>query len=360
MISFLACCTCALVSGQAWDHYPPPIDQVPATLVLASGQPQPKAATPTTPPPAAPAAASPTDAAKPDLLATLIEPGEPEKIASGMKFNEGPVWVKGSEGKPGYLLFSDIPSDTIFRLDPPKQGETATPTEFRKPTGHSNGLFLDRDGRLVICEHEGRVSRIEKDGSVAVLAAVWEGKSLNSPNDLCIMSDGSIFFTDPTYGMNKSLGKERSKELDFRGVYRIDYNGKLNLITKELSTPNGICLSPDEKTLYVTNHGKGEIWAYTLQGKNVVGEGKLLAQTKMGDRPAGADGIRVDEAGNIYTAGRGGIHVFKPSGEAIGIIGLEEGPTNLVFGDDDRRTIYATGGGGSIYRIRVKIPGAVK
>jgi sugar lactone lactonase YvrE len=305
-------------------------------------------------------AAAPPAAAEPDLVDEIVGPGEPEKIASGMKFNEGPVWVPGKDGKPGHLLFSDIPADTIFRLDPPKQGETATPTEFRKPSGHSNGLFLDKDGNLVICEHEGRVTRLTPDGKLAVLAAVWEGKSLNSPNDLCINSRGSIFFTDPPYGLGGSLGKARTRELDFCGVYRIDYNGKLSLLVKDLATPNGICLSPDEKTLYVTNHSKGEIWAFALKGNEIDGEGKVLAQTKSGSRSAGADGIRVDETGNIYVAGRGGIHVFKPSGEAIGLIGIPESPTNLVFGDDDRKTIYATGGGGSIYRIRVKIPGAVK
>lgn len=348
MIALFACCTGALITAQTLDSFPPRIDDVPATLVLASARFQPEPA------------AAPAPEAKPDLLTEMIGPGEPEKIATGHKFNEGPVWVPGKDGKPGYLLFSDIPADTIFRLDPPKPGETAAATEFRKPSGHSNGLFLDKEGSLVVCEHEGRVVRLTKEGGAAVLAAVWEGKSLNSPNDLCINSRGSIFFTDPPYGLGGSLGKPRTRELDFCGVYRIDYNGKLTLLDKKLGTPNGICLSPDEKTLYVTNHGKGEIWAYTLKGNNIDGEGKLLAQTKLGERSAGADGIRCDEAGNIYVAGRGGIHVFKPSGESIGLIAMEEGPTNLVFGDDDRKTIYATGGRGSIYRIRVKIAGAVK
>lgn len=351
MISLLACSACALVLAQPLDSIPAQVDEVPATLVLASARFQPETA---------PTALAPAAAEEPDLLVEIVAPSEPEKIASGMKFNEGPVWVPSKDGKPGYLLFSDIPADTIFRLDPPKQGETAEPTVFRTPSGHSNGLFLDKDGSLVICEHEGRITRLSPDGTLAVLAAEWEGMSLNSPNDLCINSRGSIYFTDPTYGMNKSLGKERARQLDFAGVYRIDYNGKLSLLARTHTTPNGICLSPDEKTLYVTNHSKGEIWAYTLKGNEVEGEGKLLAQTKSGSRSAGADGIRVDEAGNIYTAGRGGIHVFKPTGEAIGLIGIPESPTNLVFGDDDRKTIYATGGGGSIYRIRVKIPGAVK
>jgi len=352
MLSLLACGASALIVGQAWDYNPVSIDTVPATLVLAapSSYRQPE-------PAAAPEAKPAEDAGLKDIL----EPGEPEKIAGGLKFNEGPVWVPSKDGQPGYLLFSDIPADTIFRLDPPKAGEMATPAEFRKPSGFSNGLFLDRNGHLVICEHVGRVVRLDpKNQTVAVLAAVWEGKSLNSPNDLCIKSDGTIFFTDPTYGMNRSLGKERAAELDFRGVYRIDYNGKLNLLVRDLATPNGICLSPDEKTLYVTNHSKGEIWAYTLNGNEISGEGKVLATTKSGNRSAGADGIRTDEKGNLYTAGRGGIHVFSAAGESLGLIAMPESPTNLVFGGDDRKTIYATGGQGSIYRIRVKIPGAVK
>lgn len=353
MFSFLASCACAIVTGQAWDHNPPSIDQVPTTLVLASARFQPETAPPAPPAPAA-------DPAETDELKQIVEPGSPEKIATGMKFNEGPVWVPAKGEKPGYLLFSDIPSDTIFRLDPPKPGEMGEPKEFRKPSGHSNGLFLDAEGNLVICEHEGRVTRLRPDGSLGVLAAVWEGKSLNSPNDLCIKSNGAIFFTDPPYGLNRSLGKERARELDFCGVYRIDYNGKLNLLIRTLNTPNGIAFSPDESILYVTNHSRGEIWAYTMKGNAIDGEGKLLAQTKVGNRSGGADGIRVDETGNLYVAARGGIHVFKPSGDLIGIIGLEEGPTNLVFGDDDRRTIYATTGAGSIYRVRVKIPGAIK
>ncbi len=349
--SLLTCCVALLVHGQAWDYNPPAIDQIPATLIIASTHSQPGDKAPQ--PPA-------DTKAQPDELKSLIDPGEPEKIASGMKFNEGPVWVPAKGDKPGFLLFSDIPADTIYRLDPPKSGEMATPTEFRKPSGHSNGLFLDPDGRLVICEHDGRVTRLEANGSLGVLAAAWEEKSLNSPNDLCVKSDGTIFFTDPPYGLGGSLGKPRARELDFCGVYRIDYNGKLNLLVKTLGTPNGICLSPDEKTLYVTNHGKGEIWAYSLKTNAIDGEGRLLAKTKLGERSAGADGIRADEEGNLYVAGRGGIHVFKPSGDPIGLIGLPEGPTNLVFGDGDRKTLYVTGGQGSIYRIRVKIAGAVR
>ncbi len=350
MLLLALCCTSALLTVQAWDHAHPPIDQVPATLVLGSVV-----------QPDAPGATPPT--AAPDLLKEIVDPGTPERIATGGKFNEGPVWIPGKDGKPGHLLYSDIPSDTIFRLDPPETGKAAVPQEFRKPSGHSNGLFLDDRGELVICEHEGRVSRLGPKGTLAVLAASWDGKSLNSPNDACVRSDGVIFFTDPPYGLNKQLGKERKRELDFCGVYRIDTSGKLHLLVKDLGTPNGIALSVDEKTLYVANHGKGEIWAYPLRGKPAEGElleGKLIAQVQAGGRSAGADGLRLDTTGNLYVAARGGIHVFKPTGEVIGVIGLEESPTNLVFGDDDRKTIYATTGAGSIYRVRVKVAGAVK
>ncbi len=345
MLASVALIAALAATGQAWDT--PRIDDIPAALVLAATATQPEVD-------------EPAKDAAPDLLKELVDPGTPEKIASDLQFTEGPVWVPAKGDKPGYLLFSAIPSDTIYRLDPPKSGETGTPVEHRKPSGHSNGLFLDKDGNLLICEHEGRVVRIEKDGSVAVLAAVWEGKSLNSPNDLCVHSSGAIFFTDPPYGLRPPLGKARARELDFHGVYRIDYNGKLNLVTKDISTPNGICLSPDQKTLYVANYGKGEIWAFALKGTQVEGEGKIIAQLKMGSRNDSADGLRADEQGNLYVAGRAGIHVLRPTGESIGLIAMEEGPTNLVFGDDDGKTIYATTGRGSIYRIRVKIPGAVK
>lgn len=331
--------------GQGTDHWDIRVDQVPATLVLASArQPEPAAEKP----------------AAEDELTKLIAPGEPELIASGLKFTEGPVWVPGKDGKPGYLLFSDIPADTIYKLEPPKAGETGKPEVFRSPSGKSNGLILDAEGRLLVCEHAGRVIRIESSGEVTVLAEKWEDKKLNSPNDLCVGKDGSIFFTDPPYGLGGPLGFGRESETKFSGVYRIDPQGKLHLLVKDLETPNGIALSPDNKTLYVGNHGKGVVWSYPVNADGTVGEGKVLAELKAGQRRAGADGVRTDRDGNIYVgAGRSGVHVLKPSGELIGIIGLPSGATNLCFGGDDGRTLFVVAGG-SVYRLGVQVPGLGK
>ncbi len=340
-----ACLLVSTVLAQTSDFGGDRRDVMPATLVVAAARPQPE------PAPAQKPAAG-------DRLDQVVGPSEPELLASGLKFTEGPVWVPARDGQPGYLLFSDIPADTIYRLDMPKGGETSEPKVFRSPSGKSNGLILDREGRLVVCEHAGRVVRIEKNGDVTVLAEKWEDKKLNSPNDLCVGADGSVFFTDPPYGLGGPLGFARESETGFSGVYRIDPQGKLHLLVKDLETPNGIALSPDNKTLYVGNHGKGVVWSYPVNPDGTVGKGKVFAELKAGQRRAGADGVRTDRDGNVYVgAGRSGVQVLDPKGDLIGIIGLPRGATNLCFGGDDGRTLFVVAGD-SVYRLRVKVPGA--
>lgn len=346
LTAHLACLLAASALSQSSDFGGDRRDVMPATLVVhAAAWPQPEA----------------TPAEKPggtDRLEEIVGPSEPELLASGLQFTEGPVWVPAKNSQPGYLLFSDIPADTIYRLDPPKKGEIGKPEVIRKPSGKSNGLILDREGRLVICEHAGRVIRLETNGDVTVLAEKWEDKRLNSPNDLCVGKDGSIFFTDPPYGLGGPLGFARESETKIRGVYRIDPQGKLHLVIDDLETPNGIALSPDNTTLYVGNHGKGVVWSYAVKADGTVGEGKVFAELRAGQRRAGADGVRTDREGNVYVgAGRSGVHVLDPKGELIGIIGLPRGATNLCFGGDDGRTLFVVAGD-SVYSLRVKIAGS--
>src|SRR5581483_5320730 len=204
-----------------------------------------------------------------------------ERLADGFDWAEGPVWVPAGK----YLLFDDIPKNTTFKW---KAGEGIS--VYLKPSGYSgtapftgrepgaNGLALDREGRLLLCQHgDRRVVRQEKDGKLTVLADRYEGKRLNSPNDLCVKSNGDIFFTDPPYGLPK-IEKDPAKELDFQGVYRIPAKGGLTLLTKEMSRPNGIALSPDEKTLYVNNSdgAKPVVIAYTLKPDGTLGTGRVF------------------------------------------------------------------------------------
>ena len=238
-------------------------------------QPAPPPAQPVAPPPPPPSAGSIVER-DPALKAIVSADAKIEKLADGFIFTEGPIWVKeGGEG----LLFSDIPNNRIMKWTP-----DGTVAEFRKPSGYtgppapegsfvgSNGLTLDKEGRLILCEHgDRRVTRLEKDGELTVLADKYQGKRLNSPNDAAFKSDGSLYFTDPPYG----LFDEKKKELDFQGIYRRSAEGKLQLLNKELSRPNGLAFSPDEKTLYVANSDpEKKLWmAYDVAAQRHTFEG---------------------------------------------------------------------------------------
>src|SRR4051794_21984289 len=234
-------------------------------------------------------------------LNALVPPGAKiEKVVGGHDFTEGPMYMRE-----GYLLFSDIPRNTIYKWMP-----DGTESEFRKPSGYSgtdapkgafigsNGITLDKQGRLVICEHgNGRVVRIEKNDAVTVLADKYEGKRLNSPNDAVYKSDGSLYFTDPPYGFVKE-DEDPKKELKFNGVYRLQ-DGKLQLLTKELTRPNGIAFSPDEKILYVANSDpKKKIWMrYDVDADGSIKNGKVFFDATAETDPGGPDGMKVDTNG---------------------------------------------------------------
>ncbi len=285
-------------------------------------------------------------------------------------FAEGPVWVR--EGRSGYLLFSDIAANSIYKWTPDGKlsvflqnagftGTDTTQVGAEMPNGRlrvlligSNGLDLDPQGRLIIvAEGDRTIVRVEKDGTRNTLADRYEGKRLNSPNDLVVKSNGSIYFTDQTSGL-RNRDRNPTKELDFHGVFLIK-GGKLILLDKDPqgSAPNGIALSPDEKILYV--NGGRKIARYDVLPDDTIANGRLLLE-ETGDAPGTSDGMKVDSKGNIYCTGPGGVWIITPEGKHIGTIRLPQPPTNMAFGDADGRTLYITNRA-SLYRIRLNVAG---
>jgi sugar lactone lactonase YvrE len=268
-----------------------------------------------------------------------------EKVAGGFEFTEGPVWVPD-----GYLLFSDIPASTIYRWTP----GSVSAEVFRAPSGRSNGLTLDREGRLLACEHDRSLSRTEGDGSVVSLAERYEGKRLNSPNDVVVRSDGSIYFTDPPYGLPR---QEEGRELDFNGVYRLAPDGALTLLDDSFDRPNGLAFSPDERVLYVDDSRRGHIRAFDVQADGTLSNGLVFAEIREPGEQGVPDGMKVDVRGNVFCTGPGGIWVLDAAGEPLGVIRVPEVPANLAWGDDDLKTLYITARTG-LYRLRVRTGGA--
>jgi gluconolactonase len=283
-----------------------------------------------------------------------------ERLADGFDWSEGPVWVRDG----GYLLFSDVPQNTVFRW---KEG--AGISVFLKPSGAtgartsggeqgSNGLVLDPQGRLVLCQHgDRRVAR--RDGAAFVtLADRYQGKRFNSPNDAVFMSNGDLYFTDPPYGLAR-LNNDPAKELDYNGIYRVAKDGTVTLLTTEMTFPNGLALAPDEKTLYVANSDpKKAIWmAFPLNEDGTLGKGRIFfdATRWIGSKKGLPDGMKVDRAGNLFATGPGGLLIFDPDGSHLGTLATGQATANCGFGDDGS-TLYITA---DMYlcRIRVKTRG---
>ena len=265
-----------------------------------------------------------------------------EKVAGNFQFIEGPIWHPD-----GFLLFSDIPANIIYKFASNQQVEV-----FRRPSGQANGNTLDKENRLLTAEHENRrVSRTEKDGKVITLADRYEGKRLNSPNDLVVKSDGSIYFTDPSYGVSKD-----QEELGFYGVYRLAPDGKLTLLVKDLVLPNGIAFSPDEQKLYVNNSEAKYIAVFDVKPDGTVTNERLFADLKDASQGGVPDGLKVDLEGNVYSTGPGGVWILSPDGKVLGKISVPETATNVAWGESDRKTLYITANT-SLYRIRLKIAG---
>jgi len=272
----------------------------------------------------------------------LDESAKLEKVAGDFQFIEGPIWHPD-----GFLLFSDIPADIIYKFASNQQVEV-----FRRPSGKANGNTLDKENRLLTAEHENRrVSRTEKDGKVITLADRYEGKRLNSPNDLVVKSDGSIYFTDPSYGVSKDR-----EELGFYGVYRLAPDGKLTLLVKDLVLPNGLAFSPDEQKLYVNNSEAKYIAVYDVKPDGTVTNERLFADLKDASQDGVPDGLKVDLEGNVYSTGPGGVWILSPDGKVLGKISVPETATNVAWGESDRKTLYITANT-SLYRIRLKIAG---
>jgi gluconolactonase len=235
-----------------------------------------------------------------------------------------------------------------------------TPTEgistFRKPCNMSNGNAYDRQGRLVTCEHSSsRVTRTEHDGSITVLASHYNGKELNSPNDIVVRSDGTIFFTDPEFGRRKYYGRPRDSELDFRGVYLIKPSGELKLLADDFGQPNGLCFSLDETKLFVNDSPRRHIRVFDVDGDTVTG-GRVWAETGGVEGERTPDGMKIDSAGNLFCVGPGGIHVFDGEGARIGRILFPENVANFAWGEDDLKSLLVTAST-SLYRVRVEVPG---
>jgi gluconolactonase len=282
------------------------------------------------------------------------------KLAEGFQFTEGPIWVRDG----GYLIFSDPNANTQYKYT--RDGEL---TVFRHPSGYSgadiaeygqpgsNGLTLDQQGRLTINEHGNRrVTRLEKDGSLSVLADRYEEKRLNSPNDLVYRSDGTLYFTDPPFGLPKFFDDPR-KELSFSGVFSLR-NGKLQLVTTDLTGPNGIAFSPDEKYLYVTNwdEKKKVIMRYESRADGTVSNGMVFFDMTSAPGEDALDGMKVDQKGNLYVSGPGGLWIISPDGKHLGTVIAPKHPHNMAWGDDDGKTLYLCARSG-LYKMRFNIPG---
>ncbi|MBI5385612.1 MAG: SMP-30/gluconolactonase/LRE family protein [Verrucomicrobia bacterium] len=298
----------------------------------------------------------------PALDAILSSSARLEKLADGFAFTEGPVWVNDGEG---YLLFSDPNNNVIYRMTPDgdvsiymtKSGYTGEDIGEHDQPG-SNGLTLDDQGRLTICQHGNRrVVRIEKNGLTTVLADHVDGKRLNSPNDLVYRSDGTLFFTDPPFGLPKFADDSRREQPHF-GVYSVR-DDKTQLVSRDSTGPNGLAFSPDEKFLYVGNwdEKKKVVFRYPANRDGTLGKGDLFFDMTSAPGDDAIDGIKVDQLGNLYVSGPGGLWILSPEGKHLGTLCGPEHPHNLAWGDADGRTLYLAAQT-SIYRLRLNIAGA--
>ncbi len=267
------------------------------------------------------------------LSEPIVDEGsEVKKIKGGFQFTEGPAWNGVDQ-----FVFSDIPPDRIYQYD----RATDRISVFRENTGGANGLMYDADGRLVMCEGDNRrVTRLEPNGSITVLADRWDGNKLNSPNDLVIRDNGGIYFTDPRYGDRSSM------EMDVEGVYYISPDGELRRVIDHLTRPNGIMLSRDGETLYVADPGEGRTWAYDVDAGGAPTNRRLFAES-------GSDGMTIDSEGNLYLTS-GAVLVFSPDGKRIDTIDVPEKPTNVTFGPPDGSTLYITARTG-FYRVKTTV-----
>lgn len=316
----------------------------------------------------------------PELDQLIPQPVHVEKVttAPGFKWTEGPVWVRV-----GYLLFAEIPGNAIWKWTPPVG---SSPVVFMRPSGYegaapyggpepgSNGMTLDARSRLTVAGHARRnvwrLETMDPHGQITVLADEYQGKKLNSPNDLVYSRKGDLYFSDPPYGLRTQNDNDPAKELAFNGVYRIKGalahkpgappdRAALELLVKDLPRPNGIAFSPDEKTLYVDNSEPKRLWmSYHVKADGTLDSGAVFYGASSDEAPGAPDGMKVDRKGNIYSAGPGGVWIFSPSGEHLGTIRMPEKVGNVAWGDSDGRSLYITATT-SVYRVHTSIGGVL-
>ena len=290
----------------------------------------------------------------PAFLELVDENAELERLGTGFTFTEGPIW-----NPDGFLLFSDMPGDVRRRWD-----ERSGVSEVANPSNKGNGMTIDNEGRLVVCEHvTSSVVRMDPDGAGGkreVLATHYDGRELNSPNDVVVKSDGAIYFSDPTYGRMPGFGLEREQDLNFQGVYRIAPDGgDPQLLVDDFSQPNGLCFSTDESLLYINDTDRAHIRVFDVQGDGTLANSRVLADgigsgsLEIGDL---VDGMKLDERGNVWVTGPGGVCVFSPQGEHIGTVEVSENVGNLNWGGPDWNWLFIPATS-SVYRIQTKVSG---
>jgi len=285
----------------------------------------------------------------PTRLVDIVDAGMAfEVVADGLLFTEGPLW----DATRNRLLFSDIPGNTIYQWD-----EHAGLAPFRNPSNMANGLTWDREGRLLACEHAtSRVTRQEADGRLTVIAHALDGTALNSPNDIVVRSDGTIWFTDPTYGRSEYYGVPRVPELGFRGVYRVEPDsGRITAVANDFAQPNGLCFSADERRLYVNDTERMHIRAFEVHADGTLDQGRVWANVA-GTGEGAPDGMKLDREGHLYCCGPGGVHVFDEGARPIGVIETPAPAANFTWGGADLRSLYVTASA-TVLRFSVRVPG---
>lgn len=285
-----------------------------------------------------------------ERLRDVVDEGETlTQLAGGFRFTEGPAWHPVDE----HLTFSDINGNRLHRWS-----EADGVSVLREPSNMANGNTYDREGRLLTCEHAtSRVTRTELDGSVVVLASHYRGKELNSPNDIVVRRDGTVWFTDPTYGRSGGVGVARPPQLDFRGVYRMGPEGEdLTVVCTDFNMPNGLAFTPDQQQLYVADTPRMHVRRFAVGETGELQGGEVFAQSE-GEGPGAPDGLKTDCQGHVFCAGPGGVHIYHPAdGVCLGVIETPAFCANFTWGGDELRTLFLTASTG-LYRMRVKVPG---
>ncbi len=283
------------------------------------------------------------------LRGVVDESATLDQLAGDFRFTEGPIWHPRDE----HLTFSDIPGNRLYRWS-----EASGLSVLREPSNMANGNTYDGEGRMLTCEHAtSRVTRTEPDGSVIVLASHYQGKELNSPNDIVVRRDGTVWFTDPTYGRADGVGVARPPQLDFRGVFRMGPNGEnLTVVCADFDMPNGLAFTPDQKHLYVADTPRKHVRRFAVDENGQLRGGEVFAEST-GEGPGAPDGLKTDRAGNVFCAGPGGVHIYHPAdGACLGVIETPAFCANFTWGGGDMHTFFLTASKG-LYRIRVKVPG---